>query len=272
MPDSGTSRFSIDYWNMPSSDYPLYPFCVEEIIRDSPVRFQSRGDSFFMLVQIFSGRLRYSFEDSECVLSAGDAMFVPGGMPYRFESYSCGGCYHKFTVEFKGFSYERFPEILRLPLCKVLPDRTSALVPIGEEIRILLRKSDPETIPALLGRSSELLTLAVRDPEERAPEPELLTRAKTLLIRESSSVPEIAEELGMSAVQLGRLFHRFAGMSPQEYRIARRMATAEHLLRTTPFSIKEIAYQLGYCNPYHFANEFRRLKGCSPTAFRKTFF
>ena len=33
-------------------------------------------------------------------------------------------------------------------------------------------------------------------------------------------------------------------------------------------SIKEIAYRLGYCNQFYFAEEFRHVTGRSPSAYR----
>jgi len=41
-------------------------------------------------------------------------------------------------------------------------------------------------------------------------------------------------------------------------------AAARELLRHTDASVKEIAFQLGYCHQFHFANEFTRLAGMSP--------
>ena len=61
-------------------------------------------------------------------------------------------------------------------------------------------------------------------------------------------------------------------MTPGEYRQNCRVEQAKYLLKHTENSLKEIAYQLGYCNPYYFSSEFRRMTGFSPSSFRKTNF
>lgn len=58
-------------------------------------------------------------------------------------------------------------------------------------------------------------------------------------------------------------------MTPYEYRQNCRMEQAKYLLTHTENSLKEISYRLGYCNPYYFSAEFRRLAGVPPSVFRK---
>lgn len=76
----------------------------------------------------------------------------------------------------------------------------------------------------------------------------------------------------MSVSGLEKLFKRKFRMTPGEYRQNCRVEQAKYLLKHTENSLKEIAYQLGYCNPYYFSSEFRRMTGFSPSSFRKTNF
>ena len=41
------------------------------------------------------------------------------------------------------------------------------------------------------------------------------------------------------------------------------------MLRTSPMSVKEIAYHLGFDNPYYFSRLFYQFEGIYPTAFKK---
>ena len=59
--------------------------------------------------------------------------------------------------------------------------------------------------------------------------------------------------------------------TPVKFRILSKMNHAEELLKHSNLSIKEIAYELGYCHQFHFSNEFRRISGISPDTFRKKF-
>ncbi len=45
-------------------------------------------------------------------------------------------------------------------------------------------------------------------------------------------------------------------------------STAQHLIRETPRSLIQIALEVGYTSPSHFAQVFRRMVGVTPTEFR----
>jgi AraC family transcriptional regulator, transcriptional activator of pobA len=41
-------------------------------------------------------------------------------------------------------------------------------------------------------------------------------------------------------------------------------------LSTTSLSIKEIAYEIGYIDPFYFSNQFKKYFGTSPKQYRET--
>jgi AraC family transcriptional regulator len=47
-----------------------------------------------------------------------------------------------------------------------------------------------------------------------------------------------------------------------------RIARAQQLIRETSRSLIEIALEIGYTSPSHFAQVFRRVVGVTPTDFR----
>jgi iron complex transport system substrate-binding protein len=59
-------------------------------------------------------------------------------------------------------------------------------------------------------------------------------------------------------------------MPPSEYLAAIRMKKAESLLSDTALPVREVAAACGFENEYYFSNFFKRHKGHSPSAFRKT--
>ena len=66
-----------------------------------------------------------------------------------------------------------------------------------------------------------------------------------------------------------RLFRARLSITPNRYRIERKMARAQYLLTHTDLSIKEIAFSLGYCNQLYFSQEFHRITGHSPSKARQ---
>jgi AraC-like DNA-binding protein len=88
--------------------------------------------------------------------------------------------------------------------------------------------------------------------------------------RERISVADLAAKAFLSEGYFLRAFKRAYGVSPIACQSALRVQAARGLLRFTSLSCKEIAARLGYADGYHFSKSFRKLEGCSPTAYRRT--
>ena len=58
------------------------------------------------------------------------------------------------------------------------------------------------------------------------------------------------------------------GMTPHQFVTRERMLQAQQLIRETCRSLIEIALEVGYTSPSHFAQVFRRTVGMAPTQFR----
>ena len=74
--------------------------------------------------------------------------------------------------------------------------------------------------------------------------------------------------LASSPRQLQRAFTQFGESTFREDLRARRMAVAAELLSQPAIQVGEVARQVGYRQPSHFARAFRCLYGVPPTAFR----
>ena len=83
------------------------------------------------------------------------------------------------------------------------------------------------------------------------------------------SVDFISSKLGLSRTQLYRKIKALTNYSPVEYLTIYRLKKAEHLMRSSEISIKEIAYQLGFTAPSYFSTSFKKYFKVSPTEFLK---
>ncbi|MDP0499902.1 MAG: AraC family transcriptional regulator [Verrucomicrobiota bacterium JB022] len=79
----------------------------------------------------------------------------------------------------------------------------------------------------------------------------------------------LATLAGLSEFYFHRLFKSAMGMTPYAYQTEVRMKQARRLLRETRHSISAVALDVGYANPSHFANVFRRVVGLSPSEYRR---
>ncbi len=80
---------------------------------------------------------------------------------------------------------------------------------------------------------------------------------------------QLAAQAGLSKFYFNRLFKGAMGVSPSRYHINLRMDEAKRLLRETKKSIIIVALDVGYANPSHFAQLFRKETGLSPSDYRR---
>jgi two-component system, response regulator YesN len=78
----------------------------------------------------------------------------------------------------------------------------------------------------------------------------------------------VAGEAGMSPSHFSRIFRKVMGLSYQEYLNSRRITKAKNLLRTSPQSVTEIAFSLGFADPTGFGRIFKKLTNQTPSAYR----
>lgn len=83
------------------------------------------------------------------------------------------------------------------------------------------------------------------------------------------SVGELAEVAALSPSRFARVFRATTGEAVWAYVQRRRLERAEELLRSTPLSVAEIAYRVGYADVSRFGLHFRRRTGRTPSACRE---
>lgn len=86
---------------------------------------------------------------------------------------------------------------------------------------------------------------------------------------EDICIEDYAEENHMSTSWFIRNFKEYTGSTPMQYILSKRMHNAETLLQNENYNISEIANIIGYENPLYFSRIFKKVKGISPTEYRK---
>lgn len=81
-------------------------------------------------------------------------------------------------------------------------------------------------------------------------------------------VEKLARQANISASHLRHLFKLETGLTIMQYVKLIRMQQAEHLLRTTFLSVKEIMNRVGIANESYFSREFKKRHGLPPNKYR----
>ncbi|TCO46326.1 AraC-like DNA-binding protein [Kribbella antiqua] len=84
------------------------------------------------------------------------------------------------------------------------------------------------------------------------------------------SVVELADRVGVSRASLARRFTSLVGEAPMTYLTGWRLALAADLLRSTNSTVETVARQVGYANAFALSVAFKRVRGTTPTAHRRS--
>jgi len=75
----------------------------------------------------------------------------------------------------------------------------------------------------------------------------------------------IAGLLGVSTSHLNEVFKSYTAMTPYQYFISIKIRKAKELLEARDLPIKEVAFRLGFDDPYYFSRLFRKKAGLPPS-------
>ena len=79
----------------------------------------------------------------------------------------------------------------------------------------------------------------------------------------------ILRRVDMSYSAFQRVFKIYTGLSPYQYYLQMKIHEPCRLLLEQNLSVKEIAYQLSFDNPYYFSRLFKKKTGMTPTEWQR---
>lgn len=85
----------------------------------------------------------------------------------------------------------------------------------------------------------------------------------------SMTIAQIAGECNVSETYFRRLFTRYAGVSPNEFRLLLKIRTAKRYLKNTEMTLDEIARLLSFSDLSYFCRVFKKKTGITPSEYRK---
>ena len=83
-------------------------------------------------------------------------------------------------------------------------------------------------------------------------------------------IPTLCKAAGMSDTYLRKLFLQYFGTTPIKYINRLRINHAKELISSDYYAIEEIAADAGFEDPKYFSSVFRKLEGCSPMEYKKS--
>ncbi len=260
-------------WNIHTRGaFPLYPYCMEEETRVRKYWYAENFTRFMLIVLVLEGDILFRFEKKNIRLTENEILVVPKNTAYSFEN-GHSDISRKVVLEIVGKNLTS--DLDSFGLNRLLVLRSEHPAKLADQVRAigdLLQKQKEPDIPVLLGLTYRFLAeLSFLLPDKKRPD-NLLQQAQMLLESDFGTritLAQLAEKLNSKEERINKVFKEKLGVTPMQYRIEKKMELAKHLLVTTSQTIKEISFQLGYCDQFYFSSEFRRITGFSPKTTRQ---
>lgn len=80
----------------------------------------------------------------------------------------------------------------------------------------------------------------------------------------------LSKKVGYDYTYLSSLFSAVEGITIEKYLILQRIEKVKELLIYDELTLSEIAYRMGYSSVQHLSNQFNKVIGMSPSAFKKS--
>lgn len=229
----------------------------------------------YQLLYVADGRARFFFGGQERVVEAGHMVLYRPGEEQRY-IYRAADRTQVYWLHFTGSEAASLLRYCALPgdapvlYVGTLPVYARLFDRIIRELQA--KQAGFEEMTELYLR--QLFVLIHRQqtaPEEGRDLPEEMRQAQAYFsehYNEAVSVRDYAVVHHMSTSWFIRSFKRYTGVTPMQFVLSLRMATAKDLLVHSQHSITGIAAIVGYDNPLYFSRLFRRHTGLSPREYR----
>lgn len=271
----------------------VYPFYVENGAERPPLQLHSmgvfpdaayhfverpHGCGEYVLIWCTGGEGWYELEGSRHAVSKSEFFVLPANLPHAYgasEQHPWSIYWAHFTGSAARRAYQRLEGLHSFDENA----RSREIAALFDEILTVLEgHSDTETA-AYVDLAFPRLLSAFLYPEiwsgtrqGSAGNSSLVGKAAHYMndhIGEKLTVGDICSYLGYSESYFTRVFTREVGCPPMVYLMRLKTERARYLLSNTRLKINQIAFMLGFEDPYYFSKFFTRMNGLSPRAYRR---
>jgi AraC-like DNA-binding protein len=234
---------------------------------------------------LLAGKCRFSFQHRVSVLKAGDMVTCPGHVQHA----------EAFCVSRDGYRLAWWSLWEKDPMLHVRRFRRKGGYDVEHMIRLTtltnygkerldvlrdLTARSPRHPPdieklreAMLSVTLELYRQVLKSGETPFDARLELVRKVTDFVRahaaQSLALADVANAIQMSPNYLTSLFHSQTGMSLGRFILSERIALSQRMLRQPGASVKSVALELGFSDPFTFSRAFKRIASLAPQSWTR---
>lgn len=240
--------------------------------------WRPRGRLDFQLIYIVSGKAHFHFDNKEEIVTAGHMVLYHPKEPQKYEYYGD----EQTEVYWVHFTGGDVTNILRS--YGLTDDKKIFYCGSGLEYQGIFRnmiyelQMCKENYAAMLEMYLRQLFIMLQryfisslknDNIHVVEEIDKATSYFNEHYSENICIEKYAENNHVSVSWFIRNFKHCTGFTPMQYILSKRIYNAEVLLQNPTYNVTEIARIVGYDNPLYFSRIFKKVKGLSPSEYRK---
>lgn len=239
-------------------------------------RKRSKGALEHILIYCENGKGFISFENEQFSLTKNQAFIIPAHKAHSYKA-EISKPWSIYWLHFKG-THTALHESLYGKIINLDDTRSADRINLFEEMYQNLEMGfNPDNVEyscvclqhflASIKYTDQFLKIKTADTDVLDIVPMSIIYMKNNLSTKIT-LQEIAQHVGYSSSYFGALFLEKTSFTPIEYYNQLKIQKACSLLQFSAMKIKEIAYFLGYYDPFHFSKTFKSVMEISPREYR----
>lgn len=240
--------------------------------------WRPRGRLDFQLLYIAAGKAHFHFDGKEQIVTAGHMVLYRPKEPQKYEYYGEDQT-EVYWVHFTGGNVTNIlrsyglSDDKRVFYCGSALDYRNLFRTMINELQ-MCRENYAEMLEMYLRQvfimlHRYFLTSLTTNNSHAVEEIDRATLYFNEHYNENINIDEYAQSNHVSVSWFIRNFKHCTGSTPMQYILSKRIYNAEILLQNSSYNLTEIADIIGYDNPLYFSRIFKKVKGISPSEYRK---
>ncbi len=248
------------FMTKPTANHSQYNLCID----------------YYSCFLLLSGSGIYHTEENKKIpINTGDFVQRLPGVCHSTEIIPDGN-WLEFFISFGRSTYDYLCSLnllpINTPVCSVFYDEIT-LQTFNSFLKRLKEVNDDNLPHMLIQAQDIILSLVSLKPKASFTDSKIKTMEEACYLLSSNinkniSLEEIADILNTSYDNFRKQFLKYTGVSPNKYRINKKMKHAK-LMLLSGISIKETALLTGYSDTYSFTKQFTNTVGISPGRYIK---
>jgi AraC-like DNA-binding protein/mannose-6-phosphate isomerase-like protein (cupin superfamily) len=239
-------------------------------------RKRSKGANEHILIYCESGKGFITVEDEKFSLSKNHVFIIPANKTHSYEA-EASNPWSIYWIHFKGTNTPLYTSIFGRIINiddKRLSDRLDLFEEIYQNLEMGFYPDNIEYSSACFQHFIASIKYADQFLKTKTVEEDTLDVIPMSIIfmknnlTNKITLQQIAQHVGFSSSYFGTLFLEKTSFTPMEYYNQLKVQKSCTLLQFSTMKIKEIAYYLGYYDPFHFSKSFHSVMEISPREYR----